>query len=51
MLYRPLGMASTSSRFADFEARTDKALGHIRLDGKYQPLYKRDPDPKPPPAE
>jgi CubicO group peptidase (beta-lactamase class C family) len=48
VLYRPLGMTSTSSRFADFEARADKALGHIRLDGKYQPLYKRDPDPEAP---
>ncbi len=48
VLYHPLGMTSTSSRFADFEARTDKALGHIRVDGKYQPLYKRDPDPEAP---
>ena len=48
VLYHPLGMTSTSSRFADFEARTDKALGHIRIDGKYQPLYKRDPDPEAP---
>jgi len=48
VLYRPLGMTSTSSRFADFEARTDKALGHILIDGKYQPLYKRDPDPEAP---
>ena len=29
VLYRPLGMTSTSSRFADYEARADKALGHI----------------------
>ena len=48
VLYHPLGMTSTSSRFADFEARPDKALGHIRIDGKYQPLYKRDPDPEAP---
>ncbi len=48
VLYAPLGMNSTSSRFADFEARTDKALGHIRIDGKYQPLYKRDPDAESP---
>jgi CubicO group peptidase (beta-lactamase class C family) len=48
VLYRPLGMSSTSSRFADFEARADKALGHIHIDGKYQPLYKRDPDPEAP---
>jgi CubicO group peptidase (beta-lactamase class C family) len=48
VLYRPLGMTSTSSRFTDFEARADKALGHIRIGGKYQPLYKRDPDPEAP---
>lgn len=48
VLYRPLGMTSTSSRFADFEARADKALGHIRIDGGYKPLYKRDPDPEAP---
>ncbi|MCI4674647.1 serine hydrolase [Candidatus Mycolicibacterium alkanivorans] len=48
VLYRPLGMTSTSSRFADFEARADRALGHIRIDGKYRPLYKRDPDPETP---
>ncbi len=48
VLYRPLGMASTSSTFADFEARADKALGHIRIDGGYQPRYQRDPDPESP---
>lgn len=48
VLYRPLGMASTSSRFTDYEARKDKALGHIRVDGKYQPLYTRDADPESP---
>lgn len=44
VLYAPLGMTSTSSRFADFEAREDKALGHILIDGKYLPRYERDPD-------
>ncbi|MCV7179427.1 serine hydrolase [Mycolicibacterium sphagni] len=48
VLYGPLGMASTSSRFADYDARGDKALAHIRIDGKYQPLYKRDADPESP---
>src|SRR5580704_12159063 len=28
-LYKPLGMDSTSSRYADFIARTNKALGHV----------------------
>ncbi|GAY14461.1 serine hydrolase [Mycobacterium sp. shizuoka-1] len=48
VLYRPLGMTSTSSRFADYESRIDKALAHIRIDGKYQPLYRRDADPEAP---
>ena len=48
VLYRPLNMASTSSRFADFEARPDKAVGHVRVDGSYQPRYTRNPDPQSP---
>lgn len=48
VLYRPLGMTSTSSTFADYEARGDKALGHIRIDGSYKPLYQRDADPEAP---
>ena len=37
VLYTPLGMTSTSSRFADYESRSDKALGHILIDGEYVP--------------
>ncbi|AKK29289.1 serine hydrolase [Mycobacterium sp. EPa45] len=48
VLYRPLGMTSTSSRFADYEARADRAVGHIRVDGSYEPLYKRNADPEAP---
>lgn len=48
VLYQPLGMASTSSRFADYEARPNKALGHIHIDGGYQPLYQRDADQQSP---
>jgi CubicO group peptidase (beta-lactamase class C family) len=47
-LLRPLGMASTSFRFADYEARQDRAVGHIHVDGKYEPLYVRDADPESP---
>jgi CubicO group peptidase (beta-lactamase class C family) len=32
-LYAPLGMTSTSSRFSDYENRTNKAALHIMLDG------------------
>lgn len=48
VLYRPLGMTSTSSRFADYEARPDKALVHIAIDGGYQPLYQRNADAQAP---
>jgi CubicO group peptidase (beta-lactamase class C family) len=48
VLYRPLGMASTSSRFADYEARADKALGHIRTSDGYRPLFRRDADAQSP---
>ena len=48
VLLKPLGMSSSSYRFADYEARPNRATGHIRIDGKYEPLYKRDPDPEAP---
>ncbi|MCW1959598.1 MAG: serine hydrolase [Mycobacterium sp.] len=48
VIYRPLDMASTSSRFSDYAARTNKAVGHVLVDGAYQPRYTRDPDPQSP---
>src|ERR1700731_2679868 len=47
-LYGPLGMDSTSSRYADFVARTNKALGHVQANGKWVQKYKRDPAPESP---
>jgi CubicO group peptidase (beta-lactamase class C family) len=47
-LYRPSGMASTSSRYADFVARRNKALGHVLVDGKWVQKFKRDPDAQSP---
>lgn len=44
VLYRPLGMDSTSSRFADYHARPDRAVGHIRTGDRYEPRYVRDAD-------
>lgn len=35
LLYEPLGMTSTSSRFADLEDRDDRALGHVEVDGEW----------------
>jgi len=40
----PLGMSSTSYRFAEYLSRPDRAVGHIRVDGRYQPDYVRDAD-------
>ena len=48
VLFDPLGMASTSYRFADYESRANRAIGHIHVDGKYEPLYVRDADPQAP---
>jgi len=47
-LYKPLGMTSTSSRYADFIARQNKALGHVLLNGKWEQKFKRDPDAQSP---
>jgi CubicO group peptidase (beta-lactamase class C family) len=48
VLFKPLGMTSTSYRFADFEKTKNRALGHILVDGKYEPRYVRDPQPEAP---
>ncbi len=47
-LYRPLGMKSTSSLYADFMAHKNKALGHVLVDGKWVQKFKRDPDAQSP---
>jgi CubicO group peptidase (beta-lactamase class C family) len=47
-LYDPLGMSSTSSRYADFMARSNKAFGHVLVNGKWVQKFKRDPDPESP---
>ena len=44
VLYRPLGMDSASSRFADYLSRPNRAVGHVVVDGGYQSRYTRDPD-------
>ncbi|MGX1306835.1 CubicO group peptidase (beta-lactamase class C family) [Amorphus suaedae] len=48
VLFAPLGMASTSARFADFAARGNRAAGHVLVDGVYQPKFVRMPDPQSP---
>ncbi len=48
LVYRPLGMRHTSSRFAEFSASANRALSHVRLDGKWVAKYTRNPDPQSP---
>lgn len=48
VLYQPLGMASTSSRFADYQSRPNRAVGHVKVDGSYTPRYTRDADAQSP---
>jgi CubicO group peptidase (beta-lactamase class C family) len=47
-LYRPLGISSTSSRFADFMARPNHAVNHVKVADKWEPRFQRDPDPQSP---
>ncbi len=47
-LYQPLGMRHTSSRFADFMASPNRAVGHVRQDGAWVAKYTRDPDAQSP---
>jgi CubicO group peptidase (beta-lactamase class C family) len=49
-IYQPLGMARTSSRFADFMARDNRASGHRRVDGKWVRNTIRMPDAQAPAA-
>jgi len=44
VIFDPLGMTSTSYRFADYESRPNRAVGHIHIDGRYEPSYVRNAD-------
>lgn len=48
LLYQPLGMTSTSSRFADYEKAANKAVTHVKVDGTWQAKYVRDPEAQSP---
>lgn len=50
VLYEPLGMNSTSSRFVDYEARPNRAVGHQLIDGEYVHDAVRQPDAQSPAA-
>ncbi|QRG06191.1 serine hydrolase [Xanthobacter dioxanivorans] len=47
-LYKPLGMASTSSRFADYIARPNRAVPHVRDGDHFAAKYQRQPDAQSP---
>lgn len=47
-IYGPLGMTSTSSSFADYMARADRAVPHSLVDGEYKAEYQREPDAQSP---
>jgi CubicO group peptidase (beta-lactamase class C family) len=47
-LFQPAGMTSTSARYADFLARTDRATIHARIDGNWVAGPPRRPDAQAP---
>lgn len=48
VLYKPLGMTSTSSRFSDFANSPNHAVGHQQVDGKWVHRRQRQPDAQSP---
>ena len=48
VLYSPLGMTTASSRYSDFQARADRAVGHMLVNGEYVAQAVRDPDAQSP---
>ena len=47
-LFAPLGMTSTSYRFADYAQAKNRALLHVRVDGKWLAKNTRQPDAQAP---
>jgi CubicO group peptidase (beta-lactamase class C family) len=47
-LYQPLGMDSTSSRYADYLAAPNRALVHVRVGDTWVAKYQRDPESEAP---
>lgn len=47
-LFQPLGMKSSSYRFADYAASQNRALLHVRVGGKWTPKHTRQPDAQAP---
>ena len=47
-LFKPLGMKSTSYRYADYEGAKNRALLHVLVDGKWTAKNTRQPDAQAP---
>lgn len=47
-IYQPLGMTRTSSRFADYINRDNRAVPHVREAGNWVARYQREPDAQSP---
>jgi CubicO group peptidase (beta-lactamase class C family) len=47
-LFKPLGMTSTSGRHSDFLRQTNRGENHVKINGAWTALVKRDPDPQSP---
>jgi CubicO group peptidase (beta-lactamase class C family) len=43
-VFRPLGMSSSSARFADYESATNRAWSHVLDNGRMLPKFVRHPD-------
>jgi CubicO group peptidase (beta-lactamase class C family) len=48
VLYKPLGMSATSSRYVDYAARDNRAFLHVRTASGFEPKYQRQPDAQSP---
>ncbi len=48
LLFAPLGMTSTSARYADFEAEENRASLHVWIDDAWQPAFTFDSDTQSP---
>ncbi|WP_457094592.1 serine hydrolase [Microvirga sp. P5_D2] len=48
VLYGPLGMRSTSSRFSDYIARSNRAFPHVKTGDAYEATFQRQPDAQSP---
>jgi CubicO group peptidase (beta-lactamase class C family) len=48
LLYEPLGMTRTSSRYADFQAASNRAALHVRLGDAWEPKFTFNPNAQAP---